>query len=77
MCLVREYRILSLIFVLSHVLLVAPGLLVRQAPLEFSRREYQGGLPLSAPGHLPHPGIKPVSLLSPELAGGFLTTSAT
>ena len=29
------------------------------------------------PGDLPDPGIKPVSLKSPALAGGFLTTSAT
>ena len=26
---------------------------------------------------LPNPGIKPVSLKSPALAGGFFTTSAT
>ena len=79
MCLVREHRMSSVIFVLSYVLLVAPGLLVHQAPLslEFSRQEYQVGLPLSAPGHLPDPGIKPVCLLSAELAGGFLTTSST
>ena len=29
------------------------------------------------PGDLPDPGIEPVSLLSPTLAGGFFTTSAT
>ena len=28
-------------------------------------------------GIFPHPGIKPVSLASPALAGGFFTTSAT
>ena len=28
-------------------------------------------------GDLPDPGIKPVSLTSPALAGGFLTTSTT
>ena len=27
------------------------------------------------PGDLPDPGIKPLSLLSPALAGGFLTAS--
>ena len=27
------------------------------------------------PGHLPDPGIKPVSLASPELAGGFFPTA--
>ena len=31
--------------------------------------------PLS--GDLPNPGIKPQSLMSPALAGGFFTTSAT
>ena len=28
-------------------------------------------------GELPHPGIKPVSLMSQALAGGFFTTSST
>ena len=35
------------------------------------------GLPCPPPGDLPHPGIEPVSLTSPELASEFLTTSAT
>ena len=30
-----------------------------------------------SPGDLPDPGIKPASLTSPSLAGGFFTTSAT
>ena len=34
------------------------------------------GLPCPPPGDLPNPGIKPLSLRSPALAGG-LTTSAT
>ena len=29
------------------------------------------------PGDLPDPGIEPVSLESPALAGGFFTTSTT
>ena len=29
------------------------------------------------PGDLPDPGIEPVSLMSPALAGRFFTTSAT
>ena len=29
------------------------------------------------PGDLPHPGIKPVCLMSSALADGFFTTSAT
>ena len=28
-------------------------------------------------GDLPNPGIEPISVMSPELAGGFFTTSAT
>ena len=38
----------------------------------FSRQEYRGGLPFPSRGDLPHPGIDAVSLLSPELASGFL-----
>ena len=34
-------------------------------------------LPFPLPGDLPDPGIEPVSLVSPALAGGFFTTSAT
>ena len=50
-----------------------------QAPLsmELSSQEYWGGFPLPAPGNLPDPGIKPESLMSPTLAGGFFTTSTT
>ena len=29
------------------------------------------------PGDLPNPGTEPASLMSPELAGGFFTTSIT
>ena len=43
----------------------------------FSRQEYWSGLPCPPPGDLPDPGIKPVSLMSPELAGGFFTIRAT
>ena len=38
-------------------------------------QEYWGGLPFPIPGDLPDPGIKPVSLISPALAGGFFTTT--
>ncbi|ELR46456.1 hypothetical protein M91_05097, partial [Bos mutus] len=50
-----------------------------QAPLsmEFSRQEYWSGLPFPPPGDLPNPGIEPMSLVSPALASGFFTTSAT
>ena len=64
---------------LSHVQLFAtPWTIAHQAPLSmgFSRQEYWSGLPCSPPGDLPNPGIKPASLMSPALAGGFFTTSA-
>ena len=41
------------------------------------QQEYWSGLPCPSPGELPDPGIKPVSLKSPALAGGFFTTGAT
>ena len=43
----------------------------------FPRQEYRCGWTLSPPGDLPEPGIKPASLASPALAGGFFTTSTT
>ena len=42
----------------------------------FSRQEYWSGLPFPPSGDLPDSEIKPVSLTSPALAGGFFTTSA-
>ena len=63
----------------SHVQLhVTTWTVAYQAPLsmEFSRQEYWSELPCSPTGDLPDPGIKPASLLSLELAGGFFTTSA-
>ena len=55
----------------SHGLYVAP-----RAPLSmgFPRQEYRSGLPFPTPGDLPHPGIEPVPMASPALAGGFFTT---
>ena len=46
--------------------LVTPGTVVHQAPLSmgFSRQEYWNGLPFPSPGHLPNPGIEPLSLVS-------------
>ena len=43
----------------------------------FSRQEYWSGLPFLTPGDLPDSGIEAVSLVIPELAGRFFTTSAT
>ena len=50
-----------------------------QAPLSmrFSRQGYWNGLPYPPAGDLPDPETEPVSLMSPALAGGFYTTSAT
>ena len=64
----------------SHIRLFAiPWIVARQVLLSmgFSRQEHWGGLPCSPPGDLPDPGIEPVSLTSPALAGEFFTTSAT
>ena len=46
-------------------------------PIEFSQQEYWSELPFAPPGDLPHSGIEPPSLVSPALAGGFLTTKVT
>ena len=62
---------------LSHVrLFMTPRTAAHQAPLsmEVSRQEYWNGLSFPAPGDLPDPGIKPLSPLSPALAGGFFAT---
>ena len=50
-----------------------------QAPLSlgFSRQEYWSGLPFLSLGNLPYPGIEPVSLTPPTLAGGFFIPSVT
>ena len=63
---------------LSHLRLFAtPWTVAHQVPLSmgFSRREYRGELP--PPGYLPNPGIEPISLVSPALAGEFFTTGAS
>ena len=61
----------------SHVRLFAIlWAIAHQSPLsvEFSRQEYCSGLPCSPPRDLPNPEVEPKSLMSPALAGGFLTT---
>ena len=52
---------------------------VSQAPLSmgFSRQEYWNGLPFPPPGGSSQTEIKPASLMSPALAGGFFATSVT
>ena len=64
----------------THVQLLATSwTVVYQAPLSmrFSSQEYRNVLPFPSPWDLPHPGIKPKSLMSAALAGGFFTTSTT
>ena len=58
-------------------LFATPWTVAHQAPLSmgFSRQEYWSGLPLPSPGALPNPGVEPVSLVSPVLAGLFFTTA--
>ena len=56
--------------------LLPPWIGARQAALSmgFPRQEYWSGLPFPSSGDLPDPGIEPMSLPSPALAGGFFTT---
>ena len=56
-----------------------PWTIACQAPMSrrFPRQEYWSGLPFLPPGDLLDPGIKPRSLTSPALVGGFFTTSTT
>ena len=74
---------LNLVCVLSrfsHVqLCVTLWTVALQAALSvgFSRQECWSGLPCRPPGDLPGPGIGPVSLMSPALAGGDFTTGVT
>ena len=68
--------ILFVIFAFSHYFMSdffpTPWTVACQArlSLEFSRQEYWSGLPFPTAGDRPDPGIK---LLSPALAGRFLT----
>ena len=64
----------------SHVqVFVTLWTIAHHAPLSmgFSRQEYWSGLSCPPTGDLPNPGIKPASLMSPALAGGFSTPRAT
>ena len=57
-------------------LFAAPWTAAGQAPLSmgFSRQEYRRGLPFPSPGDLPHPGIDPVSFVSPTWGSEFFTS---
>ena len=66
--------------VLSHIQLFATlWTVAHQVPLStgFSRQKYWRRLSCPPPGGLSNPGIKPMSLMSPALAGRFFTTSTT
>ena len=56
-----------------------PHVVACQAPLflGFFRQEYWSELPFPSPGDLSNSRIEPGSLMSPALAGRFLTTSVT
>ena len=60
----------------SYLTFVTPWIGASEAPLSmgFSGQEYWSGLPLPPPGNLPNPEIKPLTPMSPTLAGRFFTT---
>ena len=60
----------------SHVWLFAT-LWTTPLSMGFSRQEYWSGLPCPSPGIFPTQVLNPSSLMSPALAGGFFTSSAT
>ena len=63
---------------LSHVqLCVTPWTVAHQAPqsIGFPRQEYWSGLSFSSPADLPYPGVEPMPVVSPALAGRFFITS--
>ena len=62
----------------SCLTLMTPWTVACQAPLSvgFSSQEYWSGLPFPPPADLPEPGIEPMSLASPALAGVFFSSWA-
>ena len=60
-------------------LFVTPWTKVHQVLLSMGlfRQEYWSGLPCTPPGDLPDPGVQPMSLVSPTLAGVIFTISTT
>ena len=64
-------------FVLSPLqLFETTSPVAHRSPLSmgFPRQKYWSSLPFPPPGDLPDPGIKPTSLKSPTLIGGFFMT---
>ena len=75
-CLLRAYTLRHF----GHALLfLTPWTVACHVSLSvgFSRQEYWSMLPCPPAGDLPDPGVEPVSLVSPALAGGFFTISDT
>ena len=79
------FQLIPQIFVVVSVSLLrwdclsaTPWIVACLAPLsvEFSRQEYESGLPFPTPGDLPDSGIEPASPGSPALASGFCTTES-
>ena len=71
LCVLSHFSCVRLFVTLWTIAHLAP------LPMGFSRQEYWSGLPCLPPGDLPDPCIESASLMSPALAGGFFTTSAT
>ena len=63
----------------ANITVVLCSVRLFSTPWAAAHQEYWSRLPLPIPGDLPNvdPRIKPMSLKSPALAGGFFTTSAT
>ena len=59
-------RLFAILWTFVHQALLSMG---------FSRQEHWSGLPCPPSGDLPHPGIEPVSPVSPALTGRFFITS--
>ena len=73
-CILSCAKLLQSCLTLGNSMDYSPRLL---CPWRFSRQEYWNELSYPPPGDLPYPGIKPASLMSPALAGGFFSASAT
>ena len=71
MCVLRRFSNVRLFETLCTI--------AHQSPLSwgFSRQEDWSGLLCPPPQDLPDPGIESTSVVSPALAGGFVTPSAT
>ena len=75
-----KWMFLSMLSCFSCVqLFVTPWTKIHQVLLSMGlfRQEYWSGLPCTPPGDLPDPGVQPMSLVSPTLAGVIFTISTT